>query len=43
MDEWESRESDDFYIFYMAIFINNVLNFVMTVFAIYMLERMSRA
>ena len=35
--------SDDFYGIFVAIMINNVLTFVMNMFAIYMLEKMSRA
>ena len=35
--------SDDFYGIFVAIMISNVLTFVMNMFAIYMLEKMSRA
>ena len=40
---WTVSADDGFYRISIAIMINNVLTFVMNMFAIYMLEKMSRA
>lgn len=42
-DDWTKNKSDDFVVFFVAITVNNVLNFVMTLFSVFMLEKMSRA
>ena len=41
--DWGNQRSDEFYLIFVMIMINNVLNFVMSIFAIYMLEKISRA
>ena len=41
--DWKFFAYDDFYSIFEAIMIYNVLNFFMSMFAIYMLEKMSRA
>ena len=41
--QWYSFGSDDFYKFFVALIISNVLNFAMNLFAVYFLEKMSRA
>ena len=41
--DWENKNSDDFSIYFLAIMLNNLLNFLMTLFEIFMLEKMSRA
>ena len=43
LEDWGYLRSDDYYKFYIAIMINEVLNLAMTLFAIYMLEKMSQA
>ena len=41
--KWSNNINDDFYRFFVVIMVNNVLNFVMTMFAVYMLVKMSKA
>ena len=41
--QWDGCYTDDFYVMYVAIMIINVLNFFMSMFAVYMLVKMSRA
>ena len=43
MKQWHLGKSDDFSVMFVAILINNLLSFVMNIFAIYMLEKMSKA
>ena len=43
IDDWPYGHSVDFYEIYVAILINNLLNSFMSIVAIYMLEKMSRA
>ena len=40
---WLALKSDDFYPIIEAILFNNILNFVVNIFAIFMLEKMSKA
>ena len=40
---WSGKYSDDFYLMFVAIMVNTVLNFLMSVYAFYMLEKISRA
>ena len=41
--DWFNTCSDDFYLMFVAIMVNTVLNFLMSVYAFYMLEKISRA
>ena len=41
--QWRLLHAYDFYQYFVAIMINNVLNLAMSIFAIFMLEKMSRA
>ena len=40
---WLYSASDEFFVIFLVFMINKVLNFVMTMFAFYMLEKMSKA
>ena len=40
---WSQLDYDDFLQFFVAILVYSILNFFMTMFAIYFIEKMSRA
>ena len=43
LQKWQLKENDHYFKYFKAIMVFNALNFAMTIFALYMLEKMSHA